>query len=315
MKKKRIISIIASLTITLSNVFPFVSSAVVTKKLDNVTVDEIIEDLGNDAFVVSDGYTPFGFRTTAVMYAETHYKIYSQSNKITILTDGKTELPVDVIDEDIKKLVGVEADSKGRCFGKTGDGQYALFADPNTDISAVYDFINESSKVLKIEKSNPVYATQDGTVWPEYLLINSDNTDEEIIAEYPGLGLTALPVGDSEYEHRFKFTKSSFDDMKRLVDNTAEKNVVFVQQASSDELVSQNTEIIYKADATGDANSDNSVGLADALTILQYIANAEKYPMTAQEIFNADIVGDGDGVTPLDALEIQKWDAYRTNNR
>ncbi len=23
----------------------------------------------------------------------------------------------------------------------------------------------------------------------------------------------------------------------------------------------------------------------------------------------ADIVGDGDGVTPLDALEIQKWDA------
>ena len=61
----------------------------------------------------------------------------------------------------------------------------------------------------------------------------------------------------------------------------------------------------------GDANCDKEVGLADALVILQYVANAEKYPLTAQELFNADIVGDGDGVTPLDALEIQKWDAFK----
>ncbi|SFX43620.1 dockerin type I repeat-containing protein [Ruminococcus sp. XPD3002] len=61
----------------------------------------------------------------------------------------------------------------------------------------------------------------------------------------------------------------------------------------------------------GDANCDKEVGLADALAILQYVANVEKYPLTAQELFNADIVGDGDGVTPLDALEIQKWDAFK----
>jgi len=61
----------------------------------------------------------------------------------------------------------------------------------------------------------------------------------------------------------------------------------------------------------GDANCDKEVGLADALVVLQYVSNAEKYPLTAQELFNADIVGDGDGVTPLDALEIQKWDAFK----
>ena len=59
----------------------------------------------------------------------------------------------------------------------------------------------------------------------------------------------------------------------------------------------------------GDANVDGEVGLADALTILQYIANSQKYPMYEEGYEVADIVGDGDGVTPLDALEIQKWDA------
>ncbi len=60
----------------------------------------------------------------------------------------------------------------------------------------------------------------------------------------------------------------------------------------------------------GDANCDNTTSLADALVILQYTANAAKYPLTTQGLFNADIVGDGDGITPLDALEIQKWDAH-----
>ena len=60
----------------------------------------------------------------------------------------------------------------------------------------------------------------------------------------------------------------------------------------------------------GDANCDKGVGLADALAILQYTANAVKYPLTTQGLFNADIVGSGDGITPLDALEIQKWDAH-----
>ncbi|SFX58044.1 hypothetical protein SAMN04487832_107163 [Ruminococcus sp. XPD3002] len=59
----------------------------------------------------------------------------------------------------------------------------------------------------------------------------------------------------------------------------------------------------------GDANVDGEVGLADALTILQFIANSQKYPMYEEGFEVADIVGDGDGVTPLDALEIQKWDA------
>ncbi len=58
----------------------------------------------------------------------------------------------------------------------------------------------------------------------------------------------------------------------------------------------------------GDANCDGKVTVADAVAVLQYIANAEKYPMSEQARFNADIDGE-EGITGGDAIAIQKIDA------
>lgn len=58
----------------------------------------------------------------------------------------------------------------------------------------------------------------------------------------------------------------------------------------------------------GDANCDEKVSLADAVAILQFIANRDKYDLTEQGRKNADVNGDG-GVTAADALEIQKMDS------
>ncbi len=56
----------------------------------------------------------------------------------------------------------------------------------------------------------------------------------------------------------------------------------------------------------GDANCDNSITLADALAILQFVANEDKYPLTDQGLINADIYDDG--ITAGDALLIQQHD-------
>ena len=64
----------------------------------------------------------------------------------------------------------------------------------------------------------------------------------------------------------------------------------------------------------GDANCDAKVDISDAVLVLQSIANKDKYGLegtdethiTAQGAANADVVGK-DGVTTLDALEIQKY--------
>ncbi|GEM_PF-2621533 len=58
----------------------------------------------------------------------------------------------------------------------------------------------------------------------------------------------------------------------------------------------------------GDANGDKRVSISDSVCILQYIANAEKYPLSPTLLVNADIA-DNDGVSAYDASYIQKIDA------
>ncbi|MBP3379814.1 MAG: hypothetical protein J6K77_02990 [Ruminococcus sp.] len=59
----------------------------------------------------------------------------------------------------------------------------------------------------------------------------------------------------------------------------------------------------------GDANCDGVVDIADATLILQYIGNGDKYKLTAVGEINADVTGNGDGVTAMDSLFIQMVDA------
>lgn len=60
------------------------------------------------------------------------------------------------------------------------------------------------------------------------------------------------------------------------------------------------------SDKAGDSNVDGSTNLADSVLIMQTIANPEKYILTDQGKKNADIDGNGDGITAKDALKIQR---------
>ena len=61
--------------------------------------------------------------------------------------------------------------------------------------------------------------------------------------------------------------------------------------------------------AYGDANCDGKVEIADATLILQFLTNKDEYKLTEQGMKNADVIGNGDGVTAQDALTIQQVDA------
>lgn len=58
----------------------------------------------------------------------------------------------------------------------------------------------------------------------------------------------------------------------------------------------------------GDANCDGDVSAADAVAILQHLGNRDKYALTELGMINGDVDG-VPGITALDALEIQKYDA------
>ncbi len=58
----------------------------------------------------------------------------------------------------------------------------------------------------------------------------------------------------------------------------------------------------------GDANCDGRINVADAVAVLQYVANQKKYDLGEQGILNADIDG-SIGITGTDARVIQMIDA------
>lgn len=60
---------------------------------------------------------------------------------------------------------------------------------------------------------------------------------------------------------------------------------------------------------SGDANDDGNVNISDAILIMQSITNPSEYSMTVKGQFNADVYDTGDGITMLDALQIQMWEA------
>ncbi|MBR1822839.1 MAG: glycoside hydrolase family 9 protein [Ruminococcus sp.] len=83
-------------------------------------------------------------------------------------------------------------------------------------------------------------------------------------------------------------------------------------QESTTTTSSQNTPSVTLA---GDANCDGTVSIADAVLIMQSIANPSKFGLsgsdethiTAQGSANGDVNGNGNGITNLDALTIQKY--------
>ena len=65
-------------------------------------------------------------------------------------------------------------------------------------------------------------------------------------------------------------------------------------------------EAVEISERNGDANVDKNVNLADSIAILQSYINPDKYALTDEGAYNADISDTGDGITPKDAQQIQK---------
>ncbi|MCD7891511.1 MAG: hypothetical protein LUG26_07145 [Ruminococcus sp.] len=56
----------------------------------------------------------------------------------------------------------------------------------------------------------------------------------------------------------------------------------------------------------GDANCDGEVAINDAVAILSYASNPEKYTLSEQGYDNSDVYQRGDGVGNMDALSVQR---------
>ena len=70
------------------------------------------------------------------------------------------------------------------------------------------------------------------------------------------------------------------------------------------------TVTVVESKLKGDANLDGKATIADAVAILQHIANRDRYALLPQGVLNADVDGEV-GITANDARILQEWDANK----
>ena len=98
---------------------------------------------------------------------------------------------------------------------------------------------------------------------------------------------------------------ATVDDSGLVTAVGAGETVIVVRTGNA---VSQVKVTVKASELLGDANCDSKVNMADAVAILQCIANSEKYPLSVQGAINADCDG-SDGLTGQDALVVLQIDA------
>ncbi|MDE6775948.1 MAG: dockerin type I repeat-containing protein [Ruminococcus sp.] len=153
------------------------------------------------------------------------------------------------------------------------------------------------------------YYTDSGDYMLSYYL--SDD-EYEMLNEY----VTENNIGDLILDERFTNGYSSFyldtgdlETTEEIFDAAIEiyETVGFYPNYTSPETpdIAQTDSIdVYNA-VDGDANCDGELSIADATLILQYLGNSDKYSLSTQGAFNADVIGDYDGVSAADAVAIQ----------
>ncbi len=91
---------------------------------------------------------------------------------------------------------------------------------------------------------------------------------------------------------------------KNLLSGLSSAAIAAVASLSFTAISSMAADVVY-----GDANCDGNVTIADATAIFQTIGNPDKYSLSENGEINADVYDRGDGITAMDAMSIQKYDA------
>ncbi len=103
---------------------------------------------------------------------------------------------------------------------------------------------------------------------------------------------------NASFEDKLAIVEKVYDETG-LVPSTGMRELTGIDDSKSSKI-----EIINFVD--GDANNDGELRLNDAVLIMQVVGNPGKYQLDAQQRFNADIYGNGDGLTNMDALTVQR---------
>ncbi len=265
----------------------------------DTTKKEPTLDESHYSFYVSSDYGATFKETQVCMYGyETSWK-FEHTGDLAYLSKGTVAMAtgnhgVYIFSENGTKMEHLDSVAYAKCIGY---GAPQKSGDPNTLF--IYGKPGE-------DDTEGVYrSTDSGKTW---VCINTDHL-------YGGTGNGNYLVGDmNEFGTVYMSTVGCGIVYGRLSDGTSTPKPTSAQPTTAAPTKAQPTTAApTKETGTGnvyygDANCDGKVTVADAVAVLQFIANQTKYPLTADGLVNADIDGEL-GISGQDAITIQKVDA------
>ena len=223
--------------------------------------------------------------------------------KFCVSTDyGKTFTSVDVCMYD-------QCDSAGRIayLGEgeliLGGGYYGMYHATVKDGKATIEKLDNVSYCKTVGYGAP---EEEGGLNTIYMYGKPDEDDTEGIYRSTDGGKTWLCINT---EHLYggtgngNFIVGDMNEFGKIYMSTVGSGLVYGELSDGNDKPTTSTDV--KVTLYGDSNDDKSVTIADAVLIMQSLANADEYKLTAQGRANADVVGN-DGVTNKDALVIQQ---------
>ncbi|MDE6672176.1 MAG: dockerin type I repeat-containing protein [Ruminococcus sp.] len=186
---------------------------------------------------------------------------------------------------------------------------YTVMYNNYADENKIIGFLSECEDVLSVDKVYTVHGDPDGIMlggaWVKYSEENKDT-----LSEYQ-----LIDTADDKKYIFFKSQAERFEFMKKMHDNNIEYELQIVSTTEEPPVIAEEKINLYTSPDNigslqptllGDANEDGELSLSDAVLIMQSLSNPDTFQLTPQGKANADIYGDGDGVTAMDALQIQK---------
>lgn len=295
------------------------------------TVDEVYDELSGEDYVFLSDYYRYGGGQAITLDSSGKYHIIEKKSHGTEITVAKgSELPVDeIISAAMEQIKESPAKQKPTIRKNANGVTYTLNWLRSDYYEAICDILMDYDCVLSIDENYEAY--EDGNYLSvDGFYIRSDKSPEDIISDYPELGLERR-ANETRDDYDYYLTIDSeawtYSQLYEVLRDMDEKGIGYSVLCATTELafLTENTincthNVYTKADVTdelrteirqfyrrpavqGDSNCDGKMDLADAIYIMQFLANPDNYQISPQGRFNGDF--DGDGITLGDALAIQ----------
>lgn len=328
MKKFKKISALLIASIMTAGTVSSLSAGALAHWIDKDEMDKIIEN----CFPVPDGSNVFGGLSQEMYIVDENsfdytYKIYFLNSEMTnrieaqINTDADIKSIQSTVSEMFPNAETIEFEQVEntpsayniKIIPLNGYRPYSEVRKNDISIDnahELYDFLDKNSAINSfnfIEYAATPGITNFGlTTYFDYSetgvydkieqYISEKNLNCHIKQHYGKKEFKVIPDNELSVREHYSLAEQIYNDLG------ISSNLLIPETAN----VSEDIVIDMHNNIDGDANDDGELSLADAVSIMQTIGNPDEYTLTPQGKFNADIAGNYDGITNMDALAVQK---------